>query len=548
MDAIEVVLSGGGHAPDGAADAVRSSGLAAAVLASAPGTFGASSLVVGTLEDLAASVDLGLAAAEVLAARIVAESGVEGFSVPDLTAGQRGIVSAFQAVVTADAFRRSASKRFPLPEVEGALDSEGLRDLLQRAVDPVGFATRMLGLARRYVEMHPPREASRALGAAPALAAFLELFRRAVLAVVGSALKPFADALKARSIRVAGHPYDGLVMRPITESPSGLLPARPEDVVGNEEYLRIGLRLARDVAAYDFAARRNPKRLNPILFGLGRSGCGKTFSAHAIGNAFLEHCRRNDIPARFLVIRRTDWASSYQNASALNLVRIFREGVLGFDGVCGVYWADIDTAFASRGDNDLRMEEKQNLGALFGLFDGTILPKNGKWFLICDANTLNMDEATISRISQNPIIVPGPTTPQHFTRLMRDVMLRDVRKFVQADDAAWERVGAEAAGLGLTGRNIESVCGNIRARIQDFDYPDEYFRASPEERAAMIEGLSRPVTEQGLIDGLHAIADFQREAGERAERERFEREVRDLVRQLNAGRAAAEKAVEGALS
>lgn len=548
MDAIEVRLSGSGHAPAASAGAVRASGLVAAIQAAAPGTFGPSSLAVGVLEDLAASVDLGLAAAEILAGRIAAEAGPKDFGVPVLDPAQRGIVSAFQAVVTADAFRRAAVQRIPVPAVQDSLDPEGLLDLLRASTDPVAFATRMLTLGRRYVELHPPREASRTLGAAPALAAFLELFRRAVLAVAGSALKPLSDALRSRPITVAGHPYDGLAIRAVAESPTGLLPARPEDVVGNEEYLRAGLRLARDVAAFDFETRRNPKRLNPVLFGLGRSGCGKTFTAHAVGNAFLEHCNRNGIPARFLVIRRTDWASSYQNASALNLVRIFREDVLGFDGVCGVYWADIDTAFASRGDNDLRMEEKQSLGALFGLFDGTLLPKNGKWFLICDANTLNMDEATISRISQNPFVVPGPTTPEHFTRMMRDVMLRDVRKFVLADDAAWGRVGAEAARLGLTGRNIESVCGNIRARIQDFDYPDEYFRASAEERAAMIERLSHVVGETELTSGLNAIADFQREAGERAERERFEREVRDLVRQLNAGRAAAEKAVEGALS
>ncbi|MCA9711680.1 MAG: AAA family ATPase, partial [Myxococcales bacterium] len=366
-------------------------------------------------------------------------------------------------------------------------------------------------------------------------------------AAAGS-LRPLVQALCRGSLRVLGHDYRGLEIRDAArgEAVSGLLAVRPADIVGNDDYLRAGLRLARDVAGYDFAARRNPKRLNPVLFGLGRPGCGKTVTAHAIGNDFLDYCRARDVPARFIVVRRTDWASSYQNASALNLVRIFEEEVYGFEGVCGVYWPDIDTAFASRSSSGLRMEEKQNLGAVFGIFDGTLLPRDGKWFLVCDANTLHMDEAAQSRIAQNPFTVTGPTTPEHFVRLMRDLELRDVVAFCDVDEAGWGRIGARAAALGLSGRGVSSICGNLVAHVQDFELPDAWFGADAAERQRILAALGQRIDEARVLEQVERWARFHAEAEARDEQARFEQEVDGLVRRLNAGRVAAQRVQESA--
>jgi hypothetical protein len=525
-----------------AVSAVDASGLPALLARVAPGPFGLSSTAACTLEALAWAVDLASVAGSGLEGLVRAGTG-PGFAVPGLAPDQRTLVSAFSVVVLADGYLRATAGFATAPRVEGALDPEGLPEMLAAAPDPAGLARKVLSLARRYLELHPPHAGDRPdRAAASALAAFLELLRRSVIDASSlGALRPMVAALSGHRILVAGIPYVGLHARPAAETPSGLLPVEPGDVVGNDAYLEAGLRLSRDVAAFDFALRRNPKRLNPVLFGLGRPGCGKTLTAHAIGNDFLRYCRARDVPARFVVVRRTDWASSYQNASALNLVRIFREEVHAFDGVCGVYWPDIDTAFASRASDDLRMEEKQNLGAVFGVFDGTLLPRDGKWFLVCDANTMNMDEATVSRIAQNPFTVAGPTEPAHFARLMRDILLKDLRPFVPQDEAAWDRIGTEAAALGLSGRAIESVCGNVRARVQDFEFPDDYFRASGPERAATLARLSRRVEEADVVAALRAFDAFQREAAGREERRRFDAEVAETVRRLNVGKAAAER-------
>jgi len=551
-----VEIPPGGYDRAAAVSAVRESGLPAVVGKLSRGPFGTSSKAMATLEAVATSVDVGLSAAGALKGLILEEATQPGsFEVPALQKPQQRLVSAFQLVVTADAMGRRLTELGSEPDVEGALELDGFQELLDTGAEPAALASRVLRLAGRYLELHPPQtDAAKpekkpspdetASHAASTLMAFLELVRRTVLSISQSgALRPLTETLKGRKLKVAGYDYEGLAVQEALEASAGLLPMLPDDIVGNAEYLQAGLRLARDVAGFDLDQKQNPKRLNPVLFGLGRPGCGKTVTAHAIGNYFLDYCRDREIPAKFQVIRRTDWASSYQNASAMNLVRIFREEVYGFEGVCGVYWADIDTALASRSNSGLRMEEKQNLGAVFGIFDGTLLPKDGKWFLICDANTMHMDEAAISRIAQNPFTVEGPTTVPHYVRLMRDLLLKDQQTFVPRDDEAWNRLGQAAVARNLSGRAIDAVCGNIRTRIQDFEYPDAYFKATVQERRDMLRKLSNPVTEEEIHQSMVDWHEFQREAEERAQREKFEADVDSLVHQLNASRAAAERAV-----
>ncbi len=415
------------------------------------------------------------------------------------------------------------------------------------ACSPRRLARRGLDLSRAYLSVSCPATGGRGEGVVRGLGAFFVLLRRGVVELTrGGGLRPLVSALQRRSVTVAGVSYRGVEAQAVTtEQAEGLLPVTHDQIVGNDEYLEAGLRLARDVAAFDVSAGTNPKKVNPVLFGLGSPGCGKTVTAHAIGRYFLDYCRERSVPASFHVVRRTDWASSYQNASAMNLVSLFRDQVHGSEGVAGVYWPDIDTAFASRSSSDLRMEEKQNLGAVFGVFDGTLLPKDGKWFLICDANTIRMDAATVSRIAQNPYSVAGPTTVEHYVTLIRDVLLRDVAPWTQQEGEGWARIGERALALGLSGRNVEAACGNMRAAVQDFELPDEYFRASPERRQEIVRGLYRPLSSDQIIAALEELARFTAESEALADQERFDQEVDDLVRHLNASRAARARAVTG---
>lgn len=217
---------------------------------------------------------------------------------------------------------------------------------------------------------------------------------------------------------------------------------------------------------------------------LGTPGCGKTATAHAVGRYFLDLCGKAGLEARMRVIRRTDWASAYQNQSANTLLEIFKREVFNAPGVCGGYWHDIDTAFAARGDSDIRQEEKSILGTLFGILDGTVGPRNGRWFLLCDANTLNMDEATLSRISQNHIRARGPAAPE------------------------------------------------------DFEEPDEYFSMHLDRERALIAELSRPVATERILKMIGEYCRFERDSQLRSEEERFLNRVREIRFHLSAQREA----------
>jgi hypothetical protein len=477
----------------------------------------------------------------------IARSG--SFAIPEPTRDQRLFIGAFAITVFADHLTGTLAELGPTPALDAPLEAEGLEALLEQP--PRTTLERVLKMAARYLQVQAERQPG---GSAPKLVereawlvatlhAFVLQLRGAVERLThGGRLRPFGVALGQRKVSVGAVRYEGFRARLLGDPVTDLKPVAVEDIVGNQDYLSAALRLARDVAAYDLRARRNPKKINPVLFALGRPGCGKTITAHAVGNAFLEYCRARDIAARFRVIRRTDWASSYQNASASELVRIFRDEVYGFDGVCGVYWPDIDTAFASRSSGDLRMEEKNNLGAVFGIFDGTLLPKDGKWFMLCDANFMQMDEATTSRIAQNPFRVRGPTSVADYVRLLRGVLLRDEQRFIEADDTQWDAIGRACVDADLSGRACESVAGNIRSIIQDFEYPDHYFAADFDTRRKMIEELSKRLSVQRVSELIANYVRFQKEAEETAAKEQFERDVEEMVQRLNAGREAAARA------
>lgn len=437
------------------------------------------------------------------------------------------------------------------PEVSGAFKqawvrSLGLNDPKQNCKTVVSELSAFLD----FHQMHPDKERriSQPKELASCMTAFFRLLANGVKELATDAeFERHRVALESMHVDICGRNYRGFEFSATTaedEEPGELLPIFHTDIVGNKEYVEAGLRLARDVAGFDFVAGQNPKKLNPVLFGQGSPGCGKTITAHAIGNFFLQYCRERNVPARFLVIRRTDWASSYQNASANRLVEIFKEEVQGFSGVVGVYWPDIDTAFAARSSPGLRAEESNILGASFGIFDGTLIPKNGKWFLICDANYMNMDEATLSRISQDPYKILGPVDAADFVELMREKKLSEFADLLHLTDDEWQQIGQMCIDFKFSGRNVDSICQKIQVEIQDVEPPEEYYRSDFETRKKILRDLAKPVDFERLKNMLLGYKEFEKQASEQVEQERFQSRVEEIVLNLSAQQAAMQ-ALEG---
>ncbi|MDE2292418.1 MAG: AAA family ATPase [Elusimicrobia bacterium] len=421
-------------------------------------------------------------------------------------------------------------------EPAGALPSNEYRDLAdKRAVEDVARsvlrdAAAFLDFYRQHpvLEKRPKRDTEAVL------------CLRSYFRLLANSLRRLGSEREDTEVLTPDLKVQGYKATPAaSEEPTGLLKISLDDVVGNDEFVKIGKRLVRDIAGFDLARGENPKKVrNQILFVLGTPGCGKTITSHALMNHFLDICKEAGTPAQARVIRRTDWASSYQNASAAKLLEIFKTEVFEAPGVAGVYWPDIDTAFAARGDQDMRSEEKANLATLFGILDGTIGPKNGRWFLICDANTMHMDDAMTSRLNQTPIKALGPTTPEHFVRLLRDIKLKGRGPWLPISDSEWLDVGRLCVGDKLSGRSADAVAGRVLTEIEDFEEPDEYFKLSFEEKQKMIAKLSKKVDAKRMKELIDEHVEFEKEAQTAAEESRFKSRVEEIELHLSAQQAA----------
>ena len=297
---IDIKLTAAGFEPARAAEIMREAGIAQLIASIASGPFWHQRARRARLggDAVRRRYELG-GPREALHGQIMSHLKADetpSYTLPRLQTEHIQLCSAFQIVVLADRFSHRIERIVSLAPPEGEFDTEGLPALLAACRDGEEAAQRALRLVVGYVAMQRAvidgkksgKERDGAL--CGAIAGCLSLLRAAILSwSERSALAPLLSTLGKEAITIAGHPYEALRVRPLAphDGPN-LLPIRPHQIVGNEAYLRAGMRLARDVAGYDLEAGQNPKKINPILFGLGRPGCGKTVTAHAIGNAFLD--------------------------------------------------------------------------------------------------------------------------------------------------------------------------------------------------------------------------------------------------------------------
>ncbi|MBN2526709.1 MAG: AAA family ATPase [Deltaproteobacteria bacterium] len=522
---------------------IAASGLPALFTQLAPGDFGLTEDTLYLLQRLKqALMDAHVAAEKMKYA--ISPLGNDG-QVVDLSKEQKQFAGLFALKVFTWAMSDALSEKTARPNVEGAFELDGFLSLAAELDD--NFAARISRLLCAFIkndgtEGGDEQQTTHLFGA---VFAFVLLLLETVSSVLESGrFKRFAEQVASHEMQIGLLRWKGVVPVKVAAQKAMLRPVSPKDIIGNETYLNAAMRLARDVAGYDFEQQKNPKDINPIIFALGPPGCGKTLVAHAVGNYFTEYCTQRDISSQFVIIRKNDWASSYQNASAQNLISIFQK-LHRFNGVVGIYWADIDTALASRDQKSLRSEEKANLSSAFNIFDGTLIPFDGKWFMMCDANNLEMDEALRTRIARNPFNANGPETPQQYVQLFLDIQLKKVAKHIRCDDALWQEIGQMACDAKISGRAMEGLAKKVMSRVQDFEYPDDYFNASFEEKGQIIESCSKTVSGQEIRQMVEDYVRFEKEEEMRLSQKRFNDAVADAVFAMNVQKEVVAKELNG---
>ena len=244
---------------------------------------------------------------------------------------------------------------------------------------------------------------------------------------------------------------------------------KKEDVIGGQELGDIIWDNLIKLSAYSHEMKRNPYNPAKVIFTYGAPGCGKTFTAHALIRSFGELCRTKGIPFWALTHSTTDYASHYQNKTA-NELSALAERIKDFPGAVAMYVADADNLFHSRKDPNITVEQQQTLGVYFKMFDGQLIPKNGKFMAIMDANYIEgIDDATKSRLFDEIVEMKRFSTPEQFAELSRRTLTKGLETHL-LKDVEWLEIGKFLLNSPLSNREIDHVIGRLR---RDFKVPED---------------------------------------------------------------------------
>ena len=273
-----------------------------------------------------------------------------------------------------------------------------------------------------------------------------------------------------------------------------IMPVRREDVIGSQEFGKVLWNNFLKLSAYDHERRKNPYDPASVIFTYGEPGGGKTFTSHAHIQSFADICKARGISFWAFTHSTTDYASHYQNKTA-NELSSLAEKVRSFPGIVVMYVADADNIFQSRKDPRLSSEQQQTLSVYFKMFDGTFIPKNGKFMAIMDANYIEgIDDATKSRLFDEVTELKRFSTAEDFSELVKRTISNGLPLKISDED--WQAVGKYVLETPLSNREVGHVVKKIR---RNFTVPEEMLGASFEEHVKYRNEQLASLTKEGII-------------------------------------------------
>jgi len=288
-----------------------------------------------------------------------------------------------------------------------------------------------------------------------------------------------------------------------------------EDVVGNTEMGQVLWNNMLKLAAYDPERKENPYDPAGVIFMYGDPGTGKTFTVHGYVQSLADLCRQKGIPLWAFTHSTTDYASHFQNKTANELAAL-AEKINSFPGIVLMYVADADNIFLSRKDERLSAEQRQTLSVYFRMFDGSLIPRNGKFVSIMDANYIDgIDDATKSRLFDEIVHAQRFTDAADFAELSKRILTKGGNKeYMPAED--WQSIGEYFLASPLNNREITHICRQIR---REFTVPEDLIgRPYAEHVAYRDEQLGRLITRENIISQaenyIKSRMEIERRSGE----------------------------------
>ncbi len=365
---------------------------------------------------------------------------------------------------------------------------------------------------------------------------------------------------------------------------------KPHEVVGNHIAKYQAMRLAKMVMAYDFEKRLNPfAELGGFIFtfmGDGKPGTGKTTLIQMMAGLINEYCQVAGYAFRYqnLSIENVD---SYQGKSGQNakafITNVMDPNVIGFGTV-----DDIDQIAGKRGDRQSSAGQQEITAVLMEAFSGagTVVRGNCTFGMFSNYPE-NVDDALRQRAGAR-FLVDGPQTRDDYIDILALLMgknhkiplgdhelyaAQEIKRAVAASFEShnqpkedglirvWDQTQAKIGKLDtiakigtylkaiqeaderFTGRSIKNITDAIKVRAMDFELPDEWMETpelflfkSYEEKKAMIEDLSRPITVDMVIQEVNRYADSEFRYADKSDEVAIENMVRDFGRQEEAKR------------
>ncbi len=263
-----------------------------------------------------------------------------------------------------------------------------------------------------------------------------------------------------------------------------------DEVIGSTDLSRILWQNLLMLGAFDQDRKKNPYNPAKVIFTYGEPGCGKTFVAHAYINSFAELCKQKGVSCWALTHSTTDYASHYQNQTANELSALAGK-INAFPGCVVMYVADADNIFQSRKDPRLTAEQQQTLAVYFKMFDGTLIPRNGKFMAVMDANYIEgIDDATKSRLFDEIVELKRFEKADDFA----DIAQRTLSKEIDGIEIArqdWLEVGKYLLASPLSNREI----GHILQKMCRISVPEEMFGKNWDDhvvyRTTQLKGLTK---------------------------------------------------------
>lgn len=290
------------------------------------------------------------------------------------------------------------------------------------------------------------------------------------------------------------------------------------------------------LTGYDHERGSNIHNPASVVFTTGVPGAGKTFIAHAYMRSFVNLCKELSIPVWAMTHSTTDYASTYQNETA-NALNKLGHDINNFPGIVLMYVADADNIFMSR-KADLNAEQKNTMNIYFKLFDGTLIPKNGKFLSIMDANYVeSIDDATKSRLFDRVAEVRRFEDYKDFAALAKLKVTRgkkDLLQLLDIKDKDWLDIGKSLLASPLSNREIDHVF----TKIVSYELPDKLLGAPFAEhekyRMQELKKINADTIQKELKDYVFKRADIEEKsmrAREEDAKQRFVTFLDDLKKE-----------------